>query len=69
MQNLAQFDLFRLSKSKKEADLAPNTVRAYAKQGLPIFKVGRSCWVSRTELANFIRTRAAMNAAPVGGGK
>ena len=32
------FDLFRLTKSKREVDLAPNTVRAYVADGL---KTGR----------------------------
>lgn len=49
------FDLFRLTKSKKEVDLAPNTLRAYARQGLRIYQVGRACFVSRIELAEFIR--------------
>lgn len=53
------FDLFRLSKSKKEVDLAPNTIRAYAGQGLRTYRVGRACFVSRAELAEFIRNKGA----------
>jgi hypothetical protein len=49
------FDLFRLSKSKKEVDLAPNTLRAYVKLGLPIYRRGRAAFISRGELADFIR--------------
>ena len=51
------FDLFRLTKSKREVDLAPNTVRAYVREGLNLYRVGKACFVSRGELANFIRHR------------
>lgn len=51
------FDLFRLTKSKKEVDLAPNTIRAYATQGLRTYRIGRACFVSRVELAEFIRNK------------
>jgi hypothetical protein len=51
----ANFDLFRLSKAKREVDLSPNTLRGYAKIGLRIYRCGRSTFVSRSELAAFIR--------------
>jgi hypothetical protein len=56
------FDLFRLSKSKEAVDCAPNTIRTYHKQGLPIYKMGKSAFVSRTEVFNFIRSRGAQAA-------
>jgi len=51
----SSFDLFRLTKSKRAVDISPNTIRAYARQGLNIYKRGRAAYVSRNELANFIR--------------
>lgn len=48
------FDLFRLTKSKKAVDLAPNTLRAYHQDGLPFYKRGRAVFVSKAELTNFI---------------
>ena len=53
------FDLRRLGKSKKEVDISPNTIRSYAKQGLRLYKVGKAVFFSCSELAAFIRTRAA----------
>ncbi len=52
------FDLVRLSKSKQAVDLAPNTIRAFAEQGLRLFRHGKMVFFSRTELAAFIKTRA-----------
>lgn len=49
------FDLFRLSKSKQAVDLGPNTIRGYAKRGLKIYVCGGCSFVSKTELADFIR--------------
>ena len=52
------FDLFRLSKSKSVVDVCPNTLRAYAERGLPIYKQGKAAFVSKEELTHFIRTQA-----------
>lgn len=52
----AGFDLFRLSKSKDIVDLAPNTLRAYNKAGLPFYRKGKVVFVSKSELAHFITT-------------
>jgi hypothetical protein len=52
------FDLFRLSKSKQTVDLCPNTLRAYQRQGLPFYRQGRAIFVSKTELAVFLRTHS-----------
>jgi hypothetical protein len=49
------FDLFRLSKSKEVVDVCSNTIRAYFKQGLPCYQRGKAVFVSKTELAAFIR--------------
>ena len=63
------FDLVRLSKAKKEVDLAPNTIRAYSEHGLRIFRVGKAAFFSRNELANLITSgvlaTAMRNAAKV----
>lgn len=56
-QNLAGFDLFRLSKSKEIVDLAPNTLRAYNRQGLPFYRKGKAIFISRAELGSFIRRK------------
>ena len=54
------FDLFRLSKSKREIDVCPNTLRAWNEQGLPFYKTGsKAIFVSRAEVAAFIRSKAA----------
>ena len=55
MQPPSGFDLFRLTKSKDEVDLCPNTLRAYNKQGLPFYRRGKAVFVSKAELAQFIR--------------
>ncbi len=54
------FDLFRLSKSKEAVDISPNTLRAYHEEGLPFYRKGKPVFISRAELAQFIRTRAVM---------
>jgi hypothetical protein len=53
----ASFDLFRLSKSKREVDVCANTLRAYFKKGLPFYKMGKAIFVSRAQLAHFITSQ------------
>jgi hypothetical protein len=53
------FDLFRLTKSKQAVDISANTIRKFARQGLRIYRHGRAAFVSRTELAEFIRNPSA----------
>lgn len=53
------FDLFRLTKSKDIVDVCPNTLRGYFKMGLPFYKRGKAIFVSKTELATFIRGSSA----------
>jgi hypothetical protein len=53
--DLDSFDLARLSKSKKAVDLHPNTIRAYALQGLPLYRRGKAVFYSKAELIAFIR--------------
>ena len=58
-------DLFRLSKSKKVADLSPNTVRKYSEEyGLRIYYTGGAAWVSRSELEAVIRANAKTSPTP-----
>jgi hypothetical protein len=54
-QQSTSFDLVRLSKSKKAVDLAPNSIRAYAKEGLNLYRKGRAVFFSRAELEQHIR--------------
>ena len=49
------FDLVRLSKSKKSVDVCPNTIRAYAREGLNLYRRGKAVFFSRAELESFIR--------------
>ncbi len=60
------FDLIRISRSKSEVGICPNTVRAYGRLGLRIHHVGKATFFSRTELANLITSgvlATAMKAA------
>jgi len=59
-------DLFRLSKSKAVVDLAPNTIRAYFKDGLNFYKRGKAIFVSRTEVDAYIRKGSRPAGAPNG---
>jgi hypothetical protein len=52
------FDLFRLSKSKEVVDLAPNTLRAWFRDGLTFYKRGKATFVSKTEVQAFIKAKA-----------
>lgn len=54
----SQFDLFRLSKSKIAVDICSNTLRAYHKEGLPIYRRGKAAFVSRSDLEAFIRQKS-----------
>jgi len=59
---LQTFDLFRLTKAKQAVDLSPNTVRRLAKEsGLRIYRHGKIAFVSKSELAQIIRTRTQVN--------
>jgi hypothetical protein len=51
--------MVRLSHSKRDVDLAPNTIRKYHREnGLPIYWVGKSAFFSRSELAALIKATA-----------
>ena len=65
LQQTGSFDLFRLSKSKAAVDLAPNTLRAYFKDGLNFYKRGKAIFVSRTEVEAYIRKGPQAIGAPV----
>lgn len=52
------FDLFRLSKSKETVDVCSNTLRAYHAEGLPFYRNGKAVFISKMELAAFIRNPA-----------
>lgn len=54
------FDLFRLSKSKQVVDLSPNTLRDYQERGLRFYQCGKPIFISKIELANFIRSGGPM---------
>ncbi len=52
------FDLFRLNKSKDAVDVCANTLRNYHKAGLRFYKIGKAVFVSKSELDQFIRSKA-----------
>ena len=52
------YDLFRISKAKLVVDICPNSLRSYAKLGLPLYYRGKAVFVSKSELAHFIRSGA-----------
>jgi hypothetical protein len=49
------FDLVRLSKSKETVDFCSNTIRSFAKEGLPLYRKGKAVFFSKAELAHFLR--------------
>ena len=55
---LHSWDLVRLSRSKELLDICANTLRSYNADGLPFYRMGRAVFVSKTELATFIRSRS-----------
>lgn len=63
------FDLFRLSRSKHVVDVCSNTLRAYHRDGLQFYRAGKAVFVSKSELASYIRQRAMNAARPNTGGK
>jgi hypothetical protein len=48
------FDLVRITRAKREVNISTNTIRAYAREGLSLYRKGRACFFSRSELAEFI---------------
>jgi len=59
-QDISKFGFFRLSKSKMAVDVSPNTLRAYNSQGLPFYRIGKSVFVSYSELETFIRQKSEL---------
>jgi len=57
------FDMFRLSKAKEVVDVSPNTLRAWHKLGLDFYERGKAVFVSKSELAAFIRAGATKGRA------
>lgn len=50
--------MFRLSAAKKTVDICPNTLRSYHAAGLPFYRIGKAVFISKAELAAFIRGKA-----------
>ncbi len=55
---MIEFDMIRITASKKAVNICSNTIRAYAREGLPIYKKGRATFFSRAELVEHIRKTA-----------
>jgi hypothetical protein len=53
------FDLVRLSHSKEAVDICSNTIRAFNREGLALYRKGRAVFFSINELEMFIKTRSA----------
>lgn len=57
LSSMNSIDLFRISRSKKVADISPNTVRKlHRERGLRIYYSGGASWVSKSELEALIKT-------------
>jgi hypothetical protein len=54
----AGFDMVRISKSKEVCDVCSNTIRAYGREGLWLYKLGKSIFFSKSELIAFIRANS-----------
>lgn len=54
MSQNSGFDLVRLTKAKETVDFCPNTIRAYAREGLPLYRKGKAVFFSKAELASFL---------------
>jgi hypothetical protein len=52
------FEMFRLSRSKQTVDICPNTLRSWHAAGLKFYRIGKAVFISRAELAAFIRGKA-----------
>lgn len=71
-----KFDLVRITRTKQEIGICPNQIRKMATRGLKIYGEGRMRFVSRREVARFIRqqtlvlpTDAAIDQAADAGAK
>lgn len=51
------FDLFRPSRGKAEVGITPPTLYKMVRGGLPIYRSGRMSFISKSELAAFIRSQ------------
>ena len=57
------FDLIRISSARREVGVCSNTIRAYAKEGLNLYRKGRAVFFSRAELETHIRRTAIKGTA------
>ena len=52
------FDLVKVIRSKNIFDVSPSTIKAWSLRGLKIYKVGNTRFVSKRDVAAFIRNQA-----------
>jgi hypothetical protein len=55
----ADFDFFRLSKSKTAVDVSPDVIRQWFREGLRCYRRGRLVFVRRSEVEKFILKAAS----------
>ncbi len=55
--------MVRLSKAKERVDICSNTIRAYSRNGLKIYKHGKAAFFSQSELCSYIRSRSESETA------
>jgi hypothetical protein len=67
VSTISNFDMVRLTKAKRAVDLSPNTIRAYSRQGLGLYRMGRAVFFSRAELDAFIRAQGQVGAVRMRG--
>lgn len=64
MKDQDPFDFFKITKAKEAVDISVPTLRQWARQGgIRLYKVGKFCFASRSEVAEFIRKRGLEVAA------
>lgn len=52
------FDLVRITRARRAVGVCPNTIYAFAKNGLNLYRKGRMVFFSKAELADHIRRTA-----------
>ena len=55
----ASAEMVRITKAKAAVDISSNTIRAFQKRGLPLYKIGRATFFSRSDLEAFLRRHVA----------
>jgi len=64
------FDLVRVTHAKEAVDVCSNTIRAYSRRGLRLYRAGKATFFSKSELEAFIKSQVAVGGdVPLAGGQ